>query len=146
VLGLTTEPASHVRKCPRFNEDLSESSVSRSSSTVSGTSMPGERSIDAMLMDHIPRCLCSWYVIQQHDRVVHVLEEFMLKTGAAEGRDLRLEVRRNRSGPSRDRRGDVMWLDLMAPHRHIVVDVTFTSARTNTNAPHVGARLSPTPG
>jgi hypothetical protein len=29
----------------------------------------------------------------------------------------------------------------MAPHRHLVVDVTVTSARTNTNAPRIGARL-----
>jgi hypothetical protein len=33
----------------------------------------------------------------------------------------------------------------MAPHRHLVVDVTVTSARTNTNAPRVVARL-PLPG
>jgi hypothetical protein len=56
-----------------------------------------------------------------------------------------LEVRRIRSGASRDRPGDVVWLDFMAPHRHLVVDVTVTSARTNTNVPHVGARL-PLPG
>jgi hypothetical protein len=30
----------------------------------------------------------------------------------------------------------------MAPHRHLVVDVTVTSARTNTNVPHIGALLS----
>jgi hypothetical protein len=29
----------------------------------------------------------------------------------------------------------------MAPHRHLVVDVTVTSARTNTNVPRIGARL-----
>jgi hypothetical protein len=33
----------------------------------------------------------------------------------------------------------------MAPHRHLVVDVTVTSARTNTNFPRIGARL-PLPG
>jgi hypothetical protein len=33
----------------------------------------------------------------------------------------------------------------MAPHRHLVVDVTVTSARTNTKAPRIGARL-PLPG
>jgi hypothetical protein len=33
----------------------------------------------------------------------------------------------------------------MAPHRHLVVDVTVTSARTNTNIPRIGARL-PLPG
>jgi hypothetical protein len=45
-----------------------------------------------MLMDHIPRCPSSWYVIQLHDRVVHVLVEFILEVGATKGRDLRLEV------------------------------------------------------
>jgi hypothetical protein len=29
----------------------------------------------------------------------------------------------------------------MAPHRHLVVDVTVISARTNTNVPRIGARL-----
>jgi hypothetical protein len=29
----------------------------------------------------------------------------------------------------------------MAPHRHLIVDVTVTSARTNTNVPPIGARL-----
>jgi hypothetical protein len=29
----------------------------------------------------------------------------------------------------------------MAPQRHLVVDVTVTSARTNTNVPRIGARL-----
>jgi hypothetical protein len=46
-------------------------------------------------MDHTLQCPCSWYVIQFHDRVVHVLEEFMLEAGATRGRDLRLEVCRN---------------------------------------------------
>jgi hypothetical protein len=70
-----------------------------------------------------------------------VLEELMLEAGAAKGRDLRLEVRRIRSGAFGDRPGDVVWLDLMAPHRHIDVDVTVTSARTNTNVPRIGAHL-----
>jgi hypothetical protein len=94
-----------------------------------------------MLMVHIPRCPCSWYVIQLHDRIVHVLEEFMFEAGATKWRDLRLEVRRTRSGASRDGHGDVVWLDFMAPHRHLVVYVTITSARTNTNDPRIGARL-----
>jgi hypothetical protein len=72
-------------------------------------SMSGERSTNAMLMDHIHRCPCSWYAIQPHDRIVHVLEEFMLEAGDTKGRDLRLEVRRIRSGASRDRHGDVIW-------------------------------------
>jgi hypothetical protein len=107
---------------------------------VSGIFMSGERSTTAMIMDHIPRCPCSWYIIQL-DRIVHVLEEFMLEAGATKGRDLRLEFRRIRSGASRDRPGDVVCLDFMAPHRHLVVDVTVTSARTNTNVPRIGARL-----
>jgi hypothetical protein len=56
--------------------------------------MSGERSTTAMLMDHIPRCPSSWYVIQLHDRIFHVLEDFMLEAGATKGQDLRLEVRR----------------------------------------------------
>jgi hypothetical protein len=65
----------------------------------------------------------------------------MLEAGATKGRDLRLEDRRIRSGASRDRHGDVVWLDFMAPHRHLLVDVTVTSARTNINVPRIGARL-----
>jgi hypothetical protein len=123
VLGLTAERASHVRKCPRCNEAPSESPAYGSSSTVSCISMSSERSIAAMLIDRTPRCPCSWYVIQLHDRMVHMLEEFMLEAGATKGRDLRLEVRRIRSEASRDRHGDVVWLDFMAPHRRLVIDV-----------------------
>jgi hypothetical protein len=98
--------------------------------------MSGESSTSAMLMDHIPLCPCSWYVIQLHDRVAHVLEEFMLEAGAIMGRDLRSEVRR-----IRDRRGDVVCLDFMAPHRHRVADVDVTSTRTKINVPQIAARL-----
>jgi hypothetical protein len=66
----------------------------------------------------------------------------MLEAGATKGRDVRLEVRRIRSGASRYRLGDVVWSDYVALHRHLVVDVTVTSARTNTNIPRIGARLS----
>jgi hypothetical protein len=107
--------------------------------------MSGKRSTAAMRLDHIPMCPCSWYVIQLHDRIVHVHEEFMLEAGATKGREFRLEVRRIRSGASRDRLEDVVWLDFMAPHRHLVVDVTVTIARTNTNVPRIGDRL-PLPG
>jgi hypothetical protein len=113
VLGLTTERASHVRKCPRCNEAPSESRGSGSSSTVSGTSMSGECSTTAMLMDHIPRCPCSWYITQLHNRIVRVLEELMLEAGATKGRSLRLEVRRIRAGAYRDRHGDVVAVSLM---------------------------------
>jgi hypothetical protein len=71
--------------------------------------MSGERSTTAMLMDRIRRCPCSLNAIQLQDRIVHVLEEFMLEAGATEGRDLRLQVRRILSGASRDRSGDVVW-------------------------------------
>jgi hypothetical protein len=107
--------------------------------------MPGERSIAIMLMDHIPRCPCSWHIIQLRGRVIHVLKVSMFEAGATKGWGFRLEVRRIRSGASRDRPGDVVWLDFRAPHRHLVVDVTVTSARTNINAPQIGARL-PLPG
>jgi hypothetical protein len=36
---------------------------------------------------------------------------------------------------------DVVWLDFMAPHRPLVVDVTVTSARTNSNVPAISATL-----
>jgi hypothetical protein len=68
----------------------------------------------------------------------------MLEAGASKGRDLRSEVHRIRSGYSRDR--PRMWFGYFrAPHRHLVVNVTVTSARTNTNVTHIGARL-PLPG
>jgi hypothetical protein len=38
-----------------------------------------------------------------------------------------------------------VWLDFRAPYRHLVVDMTITSARTNIGVPHIGARL-PLPG
>jgi hypothetical protein len=69
----------------------------------------------------------------------------MLEAEATKGPNLRLEVRLSRLGASRDRHGDVVWLDFMAQHRHFAVDVTVTSARTSTNAPLIGARL-PLPG
>jgi cytochrome c len=31
----------------------------------------------------LPRYPCYWYVIQLHDRIVHVLEEFMIEAGVA---------------------------------------------------------------
>jgi hypothetical protein len=70
-----------------------------------------------------------------------VLEAIMLEARDTKGRDLRLEVSRIRSEASRDRFGDVVWLDFMAPHRHIGAEVTVTSARTNTSVPRIGARL-----
>jgi hypothetical protein len=94
VLGLMVEHASQVRKCARWNEAPLGYCGYGSLSTVSGATMLGERSIIAMLMDHIPVCPCSWYVIHPHDGVVRMLQEFMLAAGATKGRDLRLKVRR----------------------------------------------------
>jgi hypothetical protein len=85
VLGLTLERTSHVRKCPRCNEAPPQSLLFGSVLTVSGTSMSGELSTFAMLMDHIPRCPYSWYVTQLLDRVVHVFEELILEAGLLRG-------------------------------------------------------------
>jgi hypothetical protein len=95
------------------------------------------RHTTAMLMDHIPPVpvLFVYYVIQLHDRVVLVLEEFVIEAGATSGRGLRLEVRRIRSGAARDRLGDVAWLDVMAPQSPSSCCHTVTSARTNTRVP-----------
>jgi hypothetical protein len=57
VLGITTERAYYVRRCPHCNEAHYESRGFGSSSTTSGTSMSGERSTTIMLMDHSPRAL-----------------------------------------------------------------------------------------
>jgi hypothetical protein len=142
VLGLTPGHASHVRKCPRCNESPSALRGPGSSSTTSSSSMSEEWTLISMLMDHIPRCPCSCYVIRLRDRIVRVLEEFMAEAGAVIGRDSRLEVRRIRSGAFRDRHLNVVWqLESSAPHRHLVVDVTVTSARTNSNVPSWGLRL-----
>jgi hypothetical protein len=81
VLGLIVERAFHVRKLPPGIEAPLESRGSISSSTVPGTSMSGERSTFAMIMDRIPRCTCSWYVIRLLDLAVHVFEECMLAAG-----------------------------------------------------------------
>jgi hypothetical protein len=51
--------------------------------------------------------------------LVHVLEQ-LLKLGLLSGRTL---VCRIRSGASRDRYGDVVWLNFKDPYRHLVVDV-----------------------
>jgi hypothetical protein len=86
-------------------------------------------------------CALAWYAIQLHDRVVHVLDEFILEAGATKGRNLRLDVRRIRSGASRHRLGDVVRLHFKSPYRRLVVEVTVTLARTNMSVPQLGARL-----
>jgi hypothetical protein len=92
----------------------------------------------------VRKLLLCYFRIIIIDVLLTMLEKFMLEAGAIKGRDLRLEVRRFWSGASRDRLGDVVWLNFMAPHIHLV-DVTAISARTNTNVPRLGARL-PLPG
>jgi hypothetical protein len=64
----------------------------------------------------------------------------MLEVGAKKGRDFRLEVRRIRSGASRDRPRDVVWLNTMAPNYHLI-DVPVTYVCTNTIVPKIDARL-----
>jgi hypothetical protein len=54
-----------------------------------------------MLMDHVPRCPYSWYVIGLRAPLDNALEEFMARVGAVKGLDLRLELLR-----FRDRHGD----------------------------------------
>jgi hypothetical protein len=46
--------------------------------------MPWQHTPISMLVDHIPRCPCSHYVIRLHDRNVRVFEEFMAETGQLE--------------------------------------------------------------
>jgi hypothetical protein len=69
----------------------------------------------------------------------------MIEVGASKGRDLRLKVRDIRYGASRDRLEEFDWLDSMAPHHHLVLGVTVTSARTSSSVLGVGAPL-PLPG
>jgi hypothetical protein len=95
------------------------------------TTSPGARALGTSLSSTIglPMCLKSSY-----------LKRGLLKGGtcgwgsAVFGREL-LEIDMG------------MWFSytLLWPHRHLVVHATVTSARTNTNVPHVGARL-PLPG
>jgi hypothetical protein len=79
VLGFTTERASHVLKCLGCNEAPLESRGSiiyfrrRSREPLCRVNAP---------QDHIPWCPCSLYAIQLHDRIVHVLEAFVLEAGA----------------------------------------------------------------
>jgi hypothetical protein len=110
VLGLTTECTSHVRKCPRCNEAPSESRGSGSSSTVSSTSMSGERSTTAKLMNHIPGTRALGTSFGSTIILSTCLKSSCLKRGllSFKWRDLRLEVRRIRLGASRDRHGDVV--------------------------------------
>jgi hypothetical protein len=105
--------------------------------------MSEERTSISMPMDHIPHFPCSHYVIRLRDRILHFWEELMAEAGEIKGRSLRLEVRRIRFRASRGRHGDVVWLDLAAPHNKLpVADVTVAVARTNSDVTAVGAALS----
>jgi hypothetical protein len=90
VLGLTPGYASHNLKFPRCNESPGVLRALGSSPTASSPSMFGERSPISILMDHIPRCPCSHYVIRLHDLIVLVLEKLMAEAGAIRRRDFRL--------------------------------------------------------
>jgi hypothetical protein len=59
--------------------------------------MSGELSTYVVLMDHIPPVPVLLVRHSTPNRIVHVLEEFMLEAGATKGRDLRSEVSRIRS-------------------------------------------------
>jgi hypothetical protein len=144
VLGLTAERASHARQCHgamRLPHSLLGLDLCRRYRAPLSSCRVSAPKLLCLWTTSTPRCPCSWYAVQLHDRIVYLLEEFMLEAGATEGRDFRLEVRYIRSRASRYRHGDVVWLDFRAPHRHLAVDVTVTSARTKTNVPHIGARL-----
>jgi hypothetical protein len=96
-----------------------------------------------MLMDHITRYLCSHYVIRLDGRLAHVVKELVAEVGDVKGRDLRLEARRIRPWASRDRHRDDVGLEFAAPHnKQLVVDVTVTSVRMNSNVPIMGVPLS----
>jgi hypothetical protein len=137
VLGLALGHAFDVQKCPRCNESPPGALRGFSSSTTSCSSMSGEQMPISMLMDHIPRCPRSYYLIRLHDRIVNVLDEFMAEAGAIKRRDLRSEARQIRCGASsRDHPRDVGSLDFAAPKKHLVVDVTVTRAHTNFNVSH----------
>ena len=104
---LTAERASHDRKCLGCIEALSKSRGFGSSSTVSGTSMSGERSKTTMLTDHIPGARALGTSFSSTIGLSTCLRSSCLKRGLLRG-GLRLEVRRIRSGASRDRHGDMV--------------------------------------
>jgi hypothetical protein len=79
-------------------------------------------------------------VIQLHDRIVHALED-----GDYLGAGLALGGPPYSVGSFSRSSWGYGLLEFMAPHRHLVVDMTITSARTNTNVPRICARL-PLPG
>jgi hypothetical protein len=118
VLGFTRERVSRARKCLPCNEARSIIRKSGYSSTTSG--LPCWVSARQPLRIWITSLGALAHDIQIHDRIVHVLKEFIIEKEAFHGRDSRLEVPCTWYGASRDRPIDVVWLDFTAPHRHLV--------------------------
>jgi hypothetical protein len=142
VFGLSPGQASHDRKGPRCNESPGALRGSGSFFTTLSSSMSGERTpISMLIMDNIPISPCPHYCIRLHDRIANIFKEITAEVGAIEWRNLRLEVCRIRSRASRGRHGYVVGQDFGAPHKHLVVDVTVTSAPTNSNVLVVGISI-----
>jgi hypothetical protein len=67
-------------------------SMATGSALVTTVEKAAAREMEAKNMDHIPRCPCShYYVIQIHNRLFHVVEEFIAR--AVKGLDLRLGLK-----------------------------------------------------
>jgi hypothetical protein len=108
--------------------------------------MSGDRSTSAMPTDHIPSAHAIGMSFSSTIGLsVCLKSSYLRRAEGTKGRNLLLEVRRIRSGTYRDRQGNVGWLDFRAPYRHLVVDATVTSARTNTSVFQIDTRL-PLPG
>jgi hypothetical protein len=120
--------------CPRRNEAPRLFLSFGSSSTALKIAMSGERSTASMLVGHIPgaraRSMSSIFMVglsmcsrRNHDR-----GKGDYGTGFAVGSPPNSIWGLSGLG---DRPGDVVWLDCMAPHRHLVeVTVTIVCGRT----------------
>jgi hypothetical protein len=76
-----------------------DSRRSGSRSNVGAAIITGERATASMLIDHVPLCPWSWYVIWLHNCLVDVLKKCVSEIGAEmKGRDLQLEMRHMRFG------------------------------------------------
>jgi hypothetical protein len=145
VLNLIPAEASLLRTCPRCHQGPdtdSDSSSVLGTGTTEGTY--GRQPIH-ILLDHIPRCPRSRYVTEVHNRLVTVLQDMMQEAGGTKNHDLWLELCHVYGARSQARPGDVAWLNFSRPNRHLVVDVTIPSARTNTNLTRSRTHL-PVPG
>jgi hypothetical protein len=119
---------------------------SGSSSTVSGTSVLGERSTTSMLMDHIPRCPCVLLVLSLSSTIGLSTCLKSLELDARGGTCGWRSAVFRRELIEIDLARDVVRLNFRAPHRHRVVDVTVTRARTNANVPTKKVARLPLPG